>query len=337
MIAQTQRSHGPSSSRPPRRKAECDDRGSGRKRGSGQTAAEVLGKAIAPQPSDLTTQPQTTPLATLIAEISALYGQIEEAEEVATSAARSALQFAREMGDRLLQAKAAAGHGNWEAIRQQIKSPRTGKELPSSTATLYQRVAQRWQELEQGQVTTLEEATKRLKSDRQIKSAGPADLPEAATLESGNNSNLPITPEDAAAPPARPATVVATAAKAIASSPVATVPAAPVPGEGMIRASVRAFLELQGGADDAAVSEAAQGVVQLLTNPQPRPVPTYYAPRGVLKLQPCGDGSVEVHGLVLSQQQMARLAALSRQLPGQSLRDAIFSLIDQLPEVDLDA
>lgn len=122
------------------------------------------------------------PLSSLISEINALYGQLEEAEEVATNAAQSALNFALEMGDRLLTAKKSSGHGNWEKVRSQIKSLRSGKPLPSSTATLYQRMAKRRGDLEEAGIQTLRAAAEFLKGDRQGKSATPtpsaADLPE---------------------------------------------------------------------------------------------------------------------------------------------------------------
>ncbi|MDX2215466.1 MAG: hypothetical protein SFY66_19540 [Oculatellaceae cyanobacterium bins.114] len=112
-----------------------------------------------------------TTLDTLITEINTLFGNLEEAEEVAENAAQSAFSFALEIGHKLIKAKAECGHGNWEAARAQIKSPRSGNPLPSSTATLYQRMAKRQKELEQARVCTLREAAALLKSDRSLKSA----------------------------------------------------------------------------------------------------------------------------------------------------------------------
>ncbi|MBE9178650.1 hypothetical protein IQ268_08765 [Oculatella sp. LEGE 06141] len=120
-----------------------------------------------------------TRLDALATEINALYGQLEEAEEVASSAARSALTFAREMGQKLLEAKKQCGHGNWEEWRKQLVSSRSGKPLPSSTASLYQRIAKRWEEVEQAE--TLRDAAALLKSDRQLSSSVNKSTSKSAT------------------------------------------------------------------------------------------------------------------------------------------------------------
>jgi hypothetical protein len=129
-------------------------------------------EAIAPQS---TAMQKSSTLDTLITEINTLYGQLERAEQVAVSAARSALEFAKEMGGKLLEAKKVAGHGNWEKVREQILSPRTGRAIPSSTATLYQRIFERWEELETNAVATIREASEALKKPR-LKSANVAEM-----------------------------------------------------------------------------------------------------------------------------------------------------------------
>lgn len=102
----------------------------------------------------------------LIADLNILYERIEQAETVAMTAAHSALEFARQMGGKLLQAKAEAGHGNWEKVREQILSPRTGKPIPSSTATLYMRIFEGWDTLETNAIATIREASEALKKPR---------------------------------------------------------------------------------------------------------------------------------------------------------------------------
>lgn len=138
--------------------------------------------------SELAIDPRTQ----LVDEINQLSGQLEEAQEVAESADRSALQFAKEIGDRLLALKPQVEHGEWEAFREaNIKSPRTGKPMASSTATLCQRVAKRWAELQEQGIESLKQASLTLRKPQQIeqaKSATVADLPEAelepaATIE----------------------------------------------------------------------------------------------------------------------------------------------------------
>lgn len=114
-------------------------------------------------------------LDSLITNINTLYGQLEEAEQVAVSAAHSALEFAKEMGDKLSQAKTLAGHGNWEQVREQIVSPRTQRPIPSSTAALYMRIADRWNELEANAIPTIREAAEALKKPRNLQPV--ADLP----------------------------------------------------------------------------------------------------------------------------------------------------------------
>jgi len=66
-----------------------------------------------------------------------------------------------------------------------------------------------------------------------------------------------------------------------------------------------------------------------------KPQPNYEVPEGIGRLKVLEDGSCEVFGLVLSEQQQMKLAALARTLPEYSSIAAIHYLIDQLPEVEL--
>jgi hypothetical protein len=121
---------------------------------------------VIPQKSEaaIAVQPTTAPLDTLAGEINRLHRECEDALTVARSAENSALQHAKSCGQKLLEAKAACGHGNWEKWRSE------NLQVPSSTAALYQRVADRWGEL--GESTpvadlTLREAAALLKKPRQ--------------------------------------------------------------------------------------------------------------------------------------------------------------------------
>jgi len=133
-----------------------------------------------------------------------LWTEAENAEEVAKRAMRSALESARLCGELLLEEKAKIKHGGWEKFRETLIHPTTGKSMPSSTATLYQRIAERWSEIEQSEVRTLRGAArslraarKLLKSDRQIKAPQPvADLPEkSAALKTTPNTTATVCKE----------------------------------------------------------------------------------------------------------------------------------------------
>jgi hypothetical protein len=100
----------------------------------------------------------------LAGEINRLHRECEDALNVARSAENSALQHAKLCGEKLLEAKQACGHGNWETWRA------ANLQIPSSTAALYQRVAERWAELESATSAadlTLREAEQRLRKPRQ--------------------------------------------------------------------------------------------------------------------------------------------------------------------------
>lgn len=312
--------------------------------------------AIAPDPLDeladqLDNLLNPSALDTLATEINALYGQLEEAEEVATSAAKSALIFAREMGEKLLQAKKQVGHGKWEEWRNQLISPRSGKAMPSSTAALYQRIASRWQEVEQAE--TLREAAGLLKSDRQLPSKSksatvaetsppslspqfpppklPPDFADQSDEEAGliahptpNTQHLPtckpsITPEDFNREIAVPQFIGCHNCK-----------------YQVLTGSGDRYWCDQGEFDDTLLlkqnwMEMNEGC-KSFTQPVPGLKPTYPVPQGVLRLEDVEAGK-ELHGLVLSEERFFKLAALARSLDG-SMATALFSLIDQLPEVN---
>lgn len=117
---------------------------------------------VAPiEPTEITS---VDSLSTIAAEISQLFGECEEAIEVASQAESAALQSAKLCGEKLLAAKKLVKHGQWEKWRANIRHPKTGKPMPSSTATLYQRVFERWEELQAA--SSLREAATLLKSDR---------------------------------------------------------------------------------------------------------------------------------------------------------------------------
>lgn len=140
------------------------------------------------------TRPNTT-LAGLLEEIQELFGQYEEAEEVADQATRSAFEFALDMGNRLARAKTLTPHGRWEETRERIVSPRTGATLSSTTATLYQRMAERREELEAAGIATVRGAKQFLKTARRQGALESGNKPEeeSPVLEEFRPS---ITPED---------------------------------------------------------------------------------------------------------------------------------------------
>lgn len=131
---------------------------------------------------------EINPLDEVAAKITELWADSENAEEVANQAAYSALDSARLCGEELLKAKQIAGHGNWEKFRATLLHPKTGKPMPSSTATLYQRIAERWGEIEASEVRSLRSARELLKSDRQISAAKPESAPKSASV-----ADLPAT------------------------------------------------------------------------------------------------------------------------------------------------
>jgi phage anti-repressor protein len=124
---------------------------------------------------------QSTEISILLAEINTLYGEFE----VAVTEPTPALQIAKDMGDRLLQLKAEVGHGNWEAFREaNIRSPHTGQPMPSSTASLYQRIAKNWDTLQHLNTQSVREAVLSLRrSDR------PGSNGSRSTPSQGQPSN----------------------------------------------------------------------------------------------------------------------------------------------------
>lgn len=96
----------------------------------------------------------------LAKRINELHGSCEEAFTIAQSAQNSALEYARQAGLLLLQAKRECGHGNWEKWRLANLS------LPSSTAALYQRIANNWGVIQEFDITTLKSAASFLRKDR---------------------------------------------------------------------------------------------------------------------------------------------------------------------------
>jgi hypothetical protein len=126
------------------------------------------------QSSLVATEP--APLSNLAQEIAALWVEADQAVEVAQRAEKSALESAKACGEKLAIAKSQCPHGQWESWREDnIIHPATGKAIPSSTASLYQRVAERWDEL--GECWSLREASIALRKPRAI-SATVADSSE---------------------------------------------------------------------------------------------------------------------------------------------------------------
>jgi len=133
---------------------------------------------------------ERNPLDEFAARITELWAESENAQEVAEQAAYSALDSARLCGEELLKAKKAAGHGNWEKFRSTLIHPRTGNPMPSSTATLYQRIAERWEEIQVSEVRSLRGARELLKSDRQLSAAKQQHTKQTTVLESATVANL---------------------------------------------------------------------------------------------------------------------------------------------------
>jgi phage regulator Rha-like protein len=114
--------------------------------------------------------PPNTPIASLPADLSdlvretnRLYGEFETLFIEPTPA----LEIGKEIGDRLLQLKEQVGHGGWEEFREQnIRSPHTGLPMPSSTATMYQRIAKNWDVLQQVNAQSIRDAIYVLRRDR---------------------------------------------------------------------------------------------------------------------------------------------------------------------------
>jgi hypothetical protein len=126
---------------------------------------------------------EPSPLETLSSQITQYWAESDSAQEVAQQALYSALDSARLCGEALLEAKKQVGHGKWEEFRENLKHPRTGKPMPSSTATLYQRVAEHWQELQEAKVETLREAGQLLKKPRQVAAKPQAALQASQPTE----------------------------------------------------------------------------------------------------------------------------------------------------------
>lgn len=327
-----------------------------------ESPAESITTAIAPDPLDELADQidgllnHQSSLEILITDINALYGNLEEAEEVRESAEFSAFSFALEIGHKLIKAKAECGHGNWEATRAQIKSPRSGKPLPSSTATLYQRMAQRQTELEQQEVRTIRAAADALKSDRQLpasksKSATVAETPPPSPSPPSPSSPHPKLPPDFATqsdeeagltpntqyltPICKPSITPEEFNQEI-SIPQFT--GCHVCKHRVLTGSGDRYWCEQGEFDETIhtlllkenwfeMNEGCKSFVE----PVPQTKPTYKAPRGVLRLEDIEGGGKELHGFVLSEERFFKLTALARSLNG-SMATALFQLIDQLPE-----
>jgi hypothetical protein len=135
-------------------------------------------------------------LETLASEINRLHQDCENAINVARSAENSALQHAKLCGEKLLEAKRVCGHGHWENWRS------ANLQIPSSSATLYQRVAERWGEIESATGAadlTLREAVALLKKPRQP-ALKPSESAAAAV------ATQPALESQATADPAPPVT-----------------------------------------------------------------------------------------------------------------------------------
>lgn len=118
------------------------------------------------------------PLPALASQINRLYEEAEQAQTIALSASKSALEHAKRCGELLLEAKAQIQHGGWEKWRNENLS------IPSSTAAQYQRIAENWAILEGEEgissISAANEHLKRLKAA--TKSAEPAVLPAPIEL-----------------------------------------------------------------------------------------------------------------------------------------------------------
>lgn len=142
-----------------------------------------IGKDSDPSPIESlqTIEPakKATELEILAAEICQLWGEAEQAVEVAARAELSGLETARLCGEKLQEAKAKCRHGEWEKFRDtHIRHPSNNKPIPQATAALYQRVALRWPELVAQGVKSLREADRalrRLPSSGKDEAIGPGD------------------------------------------------------------------------------------------------------------------------------------------------------------------
>lgn len=134
---------------------------------------QTLFGAISGRSSGLETEeePQTGLVSesSLVAEIRAAHANCEQALTVARSAESSALEHAKRCGELLLKAKKANGRGGWEAWRTE----NTG--IPSSTASLYQRVYQHWGNLREAGIDGLRAADRYFREAKKI-SAAPQPL-----------------------------------------------------------------------------------------------------------------------------------------------------------------
>lgn len=143
-------------------------------------AAIRKGSDATDEPGELAT---ATPnqLDSLAQEICSLWAEVEQAVDVVARAEQSALETAKLCGEKLIAAKAACPRGQWEQWREtHVVHPTTGKALPSSTATLYQRVAESWDDLTQQECRGLKQAAELLKKPRL--SATVAESPELAPV-----------------------------------------------------------------------------------------------------------------------------------------------------------
>lgn len=126
----------------------------------------------------------------LAGEIKGLHQECEGAIEVAQKAEKSALLSAIECGARLLEAKAECKSAGlkWETWRDENIG------IPSSTATLYQRIYSKREQLEELEITTIRQAREALKSERKMseaKSATPvAELPESKSTSTQNTPSI---------------------------------------------------------------------------------------------------------------------------------------------------
>lgn len=112
-----------------------------------------------PESSHITHPSSLTQLAT---DVNRLHAECEQALTIAQSAQASALEHAKQAGELLLSAKKLVGHGGWEKWRE------ANLQLPSSTATLYQRVSDRWDELQEAGISSVKAAADYLKKPRAL-------------------------------------------------------------------------------------------------------------------------------------------------------------------------
>ena len=121
-------------------------------------------------------------LTTLANDIRTAHTDCEQALTIARSAESSALEHAKRCGELLLAAKAANGHGGWEAWRNE----NTG--IPSSTASLYQRIAERWNEVKELKITSLKAIDRHFREAKRLKSNPQprVELPKPLELKPGD-------------------------------------------------------------------------------------------------------------------------------------------------------